>query len=213
MELTGQTPLDEDNVTKQNSPLLSALEQLKLSRTTRQKVNPLYVAVISIERYLTQNNVKNDTFSCTDVYAYDLTVTDGIWQVKCKLSPTLHNLLQRNALRSGINVRILELALIYDERRLGRSFVRIDGLECTSEVSEVLRSVKNLDALSVWTNNDARTLSILQMNLPLDAGCKHYLSLWNNEDPHGAIWSPNCSPVDVVFDGKALKFYNCSFAV
>lgn len=200
--------MDEENVTKQNSALLSALEQLKLSRSTRQKVNPLDVAVISIERYLAQtnvnvNNVKSETSSCTDVYAFDMSVTDGVWQVKCKLSPTLHNLVQRHVLRSGINIRILELALIYDERRLGRSFVRIDDLECTSEVSEVFRSVKNLDALSVWTNNDARTLSIIQMDLPLDGGRKHYLSLWNNEDPHGEVWPPNCSPLDVVFDGKA----------
>ncbi|XP_042560096.1 RPA-related protein RADX-like isoform X2 [Clupea harengus] len=201
MELTDQTPLSKSNVTTQNSALLSALEQLKSSRTTRQKINnPLNVAVISIQRYLDQSNVGAKTDSCTDVYTYDLTVTDGAWKVKCKLSTTLHSLLHRNILRSGIDVRIVEFAIIYDERRLGQSFVRIDNLECTSEVSEVFRSAKDLDALSVWTNNDARMLSFIQMDLPLDAGRKHYLSLWNNEDPHGTVWTPNDSPVDVLFD-------------
>ncbi|KAG5284368.1 hypothetical protein AALO_G00025940 [Alosa alosa] len=204
MDSTSQTPLSEDNcnVATQHSALFSALEQLKLSSSTRQKISPVDVAVISVERYLAPSNVnaKTDNISCTDVYAYDLIVTDGLWQVKCKLSTSLHNLLLRNILRSGIHVRILELVLIYDERRLGQSFVRINNLECTSGVSDVFLTVKNLDALSVWTNNDARTLSIIKMDLPLDAGRKHYLPLWNNEDPHGTVWSPNCSPVDVVFD-------------
>lgn len=186
MELTGQT--------QKSSTLLASLEQLKSSRITSQKVN---VAVIAIERYLAQNNADAEPDILPDCYSYDVTVTDGIWQVKCKLSPGLHKLVHRNILRSGIDIRISELALIYDERRLGQSFVRIEDLECSSNVSEVFRSVKEVDGLSTWAANDAFPF---RPNTPLDTGRKHYLSLWNNEDPYGSVWIPNRPPADVVFD-------------
>ncbi|KAL0994205.1 hypothetical protein UPYG_G00119210 [Umbra pygmaea] len=40
----------------------------------------------------------------------------------------------------------------------------------------------------------------LQSDTPLQVGRKHYLSLWNNEDPEGRVWVPDVPPEDVVLD-------------
>ncbi|XP_036435906.1 RPA-related protein RADX [Colossoma macropomum] len=173
--------------------LQSALERLCSSRTLRLKPEtPVCVAVIGLDRYLSDERA-------TDSYNYDVTITDGTWRVKCHLSSALHRLVQRNALRCGSCVSVTQLSFVYDERRFGQSYVCLEELECEAEDAGIFSSIKTPNALQWWTRDGIRNSMIWQADAPLQSR-KHYLSLWNNEDPHGGVWIPNTPPPDTVID-------------
>ncbi|XP_017577380.1 RPA-related protein RADX [Pygocentrus nattereri] len=174
--------------------LQDALERLCSSRTLRLKPEtPVCVAVIGLDRYLSDERV-------TDGYSYDVTVTDGRWRVKCHLSSALHPLVQSNALRCGSCVSVTQLSFVYDERRVGQSYVCLEELECGGEDAGILSSIKTLNALRWWTRDEIGNSMLWHADAPLQSGRKHYLSLWNNEDPHGGVWIPSTPPPDTVID-------------
>uniref|UniRef100_A0A8B9HGB9 RPA1 related single stranded DNA binding protein n=1 Tax=Astyanax mexicanus TaxID=7994 RepID=A0A8B9HGB9_ASTMX len=174
--------------------LRTALEQLCSSRTLRLKPErPVCAAVIGLDRYLADER-------SSDSYSYDVTLTDGTWRVKCLLSSELHHLVQKNTLRCGCRVSVTHLSFVYDERRLGQSYVCLEELECEDEDAGILSSVKDLRALQWWMRDGIGSSVIWHVDAPLQSGRKHYLSLWNNEDPHGGVWIPNSPPADVVID-------------
>ncbi|XP_072550365.1 RPA-related protein RADX [Salminus brasiliensis] len=174
--------------------LRTALEQLCSSRTLRLRPErPVSVAVIGLDRYLADERA-------SDSYSYDVTITDGLWRVKCHLSSGLHHLVQKNTLHCGSCVSLTHLSFVYDERRLGQSYVCIEELECKSEDAGVLSSIKDLHALRWWMREGIGNSVNWHSDAPLQSSRKHYLSLWNNEDPHGGVWIPNSPPADVVID-------------
>lgn len=179
------------------SDLLCALEQLSCSRTLRFKpVSPLRVAVLALDRYLA------DARAAPDSYSYDVTITDGQWRVKCSLSPGLNRLVQVNSLRCGSRALIARLSLVHDETRLQHSCVCIEEARYDSSDPDILRTIKDPDALRWWARDAVGSSVMAITDVPLKNNRKHYLSLWNNEDPHGAAWVPCSPPPDAVIDGK-----------
>lgn len=178
------------------SELLSVLEQLRSSRTLRIKpVTPLRVAVLALDRYLGAR-------AAPDSYSYDVTVTDGTWRVKCSLCAGLNRSVQLNALRCGSCVEIQLLSVVHDETRLLHACVCIDELRLGLSDTRVLMSVRDPDAIRWWTLEAVGSSVTALTDVPLRYNRKHYLSLWNNEDPHGAVWVPQTPPPDVLIDGK-----------
>ncbi|XP_062845190.1 RPA-related protein RADX [Trichomycterus rosablanca] len=178
-----------------DSVLDSVLNQLWCSRSLRfGPVSPLCVAVISIDRYL------SDGRDSTDCYSYDVTITDGRCRVKCHLSAGLNRLVRTNALRSGWCVHISQFCIIHDERRLNHSYVCIEQVQIVSHDPAILPTIKDLDSVRWWYRD-----GIVQTDAPLKFNRKHYLSLWNNEDPHGTVWVSNTPPADVVIDVSRIS--------
>lgn len=156
------------------------------------------VAVVALQRHLSEQ--QNDgPGHALDSYSFDVTLTDGVCQVKCHLDRGLNNLVHTNVLRSGIDIYINQCSFVYNEKILGQGFVSIDRLECSSRRSDILPKVKDVDSLPLLSKDGGASLA-LQTDAPLQVGRKHYLPLWNNEDPEGRPWAPNSTPPDVVLD-------------
>lgn len=185
------------NPPESGSELLSALEQLGSSRTLRFKpVSPLRVAVLALNRYLA------DARADSDSYSYDVTITDGKWRVKCSLAPRLNRLVHMNSLRCGSCALIAQFCLVYDETRLRQSRVSIEEARFDPSDPDILLSINDMDAIRWWTHESVASSVLALTDVPLQSNRKHYLSLWNNEDPHGAVWVPYSPPPDAVIDGK-----------
>lgn len=181
------------------SELFCALEQFRSSMTLRFKpVTPLLVAVLALDRYLGDARAAPDSHS----YTYDVTVTDGKWRVKCSLAPGLTRLVQVNGVRSGSCLLLEHLSLVYDETRLRHPCVCIDEVQLGVSEPDILLSIKELDALRWWTHETVGSSVMALTDVPLLNNRKHYLALWNNEDPHGALWVPYSPPPEVVIDGE-----------
>lgn len=197
-------PLTENN---QNSFLHSTLEQFFAAKTRTLKIDKTdAVAVIELQRYLTeQQNVGQHP---PDSYSYDMIVTDGVWQAKCILDCSLNHLIHKNIIRSGIDINITQCSFVFNERRLGQGCVcieKIEKIEHGSKESNVLRKIKDLDSLPMISKDGFGNIVALQSDSPLQVGRKHYLSLWNNEDPEGRLWVPDVPPSEVVLDGKDVN--------
>ncbi|XP_053086226.1 RPA-related protein RADX [Pangasianodon hypophthalmus] len=186
------------------SELLSALEQLSSSRTLRFKpVSPLRVAVLALDRYLVDARAAPDSDS--NSYSYDVTITDGTWRVKCWLAPGLNRMVQVNSLRCGSRALIAHLSLVHDETRLRRSCVCIEEARSDSSDPDILLAIKDPDAIRWWTHESVGSSVMPLADVPLQYNRRHYLSLWNNEDPHGALWLPFTPPPDVAIDVSKIS--------
>ncbi|TSR75241.1 hypothetical protein Baya_11835 [Bagarius yarrelli] len=180
------------NKTTLESELFGVLEQLRSSRTLRfRPVPPLRVAVLALDRYLA------DARATSDSYSYDVTVTDGKWRVKCFLAPSLSRWVQVNSVRCGSCAVLELLSLVYDETRFQQGCVCIEELRFGFSDPEILLSIKDLDAVRWWAHESVGS----SVDAPLRHNKKHYLALWNNEDPHGAAWRPFSPAADTVIDG------------
>lgn len=205
--------ISEDNLTLlsdqspagflQKSLIHSTFQQLLAARTLRLKLDGVgFFAVVALQRYLAGQERGKEKH--VDSYCYDVTVTDGIVQAKCHLANDLNHLVHKNIIRSGIDVQVTQCAFVYNEKRLGHGSVRIEKIELNNicEVSRILRSIKDPDALPIWSKEGDGNVLVIKNDLPLQNSRKYYLSLWNNEDPHGRLWIPHIPPTDVVLDGK-----------
>uniref|UniRef100_A0A8C8D1K7 RPA1 related single stranded DNA binding protein n=1 Tax=Oncorhynchus tshawytscha TaxID=74940 RepID=A0A8C8D1K7_ONCTS len=193
-------PLTENN---QNSFLHSTLEQFFAAKTRTLKIDKTdAVAVIELQRYLTEH--QNVGQHPPDSYSYDMIVTDGVWQAKCILDCSLNHLIHKNIIRSGIDINITQCSFVFNERRLGQGCVCIEKIEHGSKESNVLRKIKDLDSLPMISKDGFGNIVALQSDSPLQVGRKHYLSLWNNEDPEGRLWVPDVPPSEVVLDESSL---------
>ncbi|XP_010893719.2 RPA-related protein RADX isoform X1 [Esox lucius] len=190
-----------ESVTEENQNYFfsSTLEQLFTAKTRTFKSDKTdSVAVIGLQRYLTEDQSVVGQHQ-PDIYSYDITVTDGVWQAKCILDRGLNYLVEKNIIRSGIEIKITQCSFLYNERRLGHGCVCIEKIEYGSLESDVLRKIKDLDSVPMLSKDGFGNMA-LQCDAPLQVGRKHYLSLWNNEDPEGRIWVPDIPPSDVVLD-------------
>uniref|UniRef100_A0A8C3AGL3 RPA1 related single stranded DNA binding protein n=1 Tax=Cyclopterus lumpus TaxID=8103 RepID=A0A8C3AGL3_CYCLU len=132
------------------------------------------VAVVALQRYLSEKSEGLDS------YSYDVTVTDGVWRAKCLVHPSLNGLVHSNSLRTGGDIDITQCSFVYDERVLGHGYICVEKLRCGAERSALLAALRS--------------------DAPLQVSRKHYLSLWNNDDPEGDIWTSGCSSSDTVLD-------------
>ncbi|NP_001091243.1 uncharacterized protein LOC100037041 [Xenopus laevis] len=150
---------------------------LSWTQRTRQQVRdcpsltlvlqePVPVLVLAVLRYLGPPG-RRYTF-CYDVYLWDGAQGD-VWH----LHSDLNYLVQRNILRSGARVTISRCSYMYSEKSLDRGLVCVEELLVSGELT-ALPNAQHLPAAG---------------QLPLLGGRKHYLPLWNNEDPYGDTWN------------------------
>ncbi|RCU34906.1 hypothetical protein DVA76_18725, partial [Acinetobacter baumannii] len=78
----------------------------------------------------------------------------------------------------------------------------IEKLACGARTSAVLRRVRDVGSLPVLVKRGMERSVVLHSDVPLQLGRKHYLSLWNNDDPEGDIWSSGPPSSDTVLDGE-----------
>lgn len=159
------------------------------------------VAVIALQRYLSE---PGDGSQPLDSFSYDATVTDGLWRIKCFIHPSLNHLVHRNLLRTGTDIRITQCSFVYNERRLGHGFIRIEDVSCGSGSSAVLPRVEDVRSLGMLVKPGMERSMLLHSDVPLQPSRKHYLPLWNNDDPEGDAWSSAPPPCDAVLDGEKM---------
>lgn len=174
---------------------LSSTQSLKLKT---EEAAP--VAVIALQRYLSEQTKGQQL----DSYSYDVTVTDGVWRAKCFLHPSLNHLVHSNSLKTGSEISITQCSFVYNERRLGHGYICIEQLRCAAERSAVLARVNTVSSLPMLVKQGMERSVVLQSDVPLQVSRKHYLSLWNNDDPEGDIWMSGSPSADTVLDGEIL---------
>ncbi|KAM3827253.1 RPA-related protein RADX isoform 2-T2 [Vipera latastei] len=142
------------------------------------------LTVLLLQRYMAEGLPPLPDTPCP-AYYYDVTVTDGTCQEKCFLAPQLNGLVQQNRLRAGRRVKITQCSYMYNERSLSPGFVCVEGLEILAGPGAFTGVASQL-----------RTCHV-KANLPLKGGRKHYLPLWNNDDPFGDVWVATKPPREV----------------
>ncbi|XP_005472030.1 RPA-related protein RADX isoform X1 [Oreochromis niloticus] len=170
---------------------LSSTQNLKLKT---EEAGP--VAVIALQRYLSEQTEGQQL----DSYSYDVTVTDGVWRAKCFLHPSLNHLVHSNSLKTGSDISITQCSFVYNERRLGHGYICIEQLRCAAKRSAVLARVNTVSSLPMLVKQGMERSVVLQSDVPLQVSRKHYLSLWNNDDPEGDIWMSGSPSADTVLD-------------
>lgn len=148
------------------------------------------VTVLAVQRYLLEDEPRN-IVPKPPLYCYDVTISDGVYQEKCYLDPSLNFLVYQNILKVGIEMRISRVSCLYNEKRLGQGILCIDKVHCG----------ETLDNVSVETPFRNRAHEE-KPERPLRGGRSHYLALWNNEDPYGDIWKANKQPEEFNFNSK-----------
>ncbi|KAM4545761.1 RPA-related protein RADX isoform 2-T2 [Odontesthes bonariensis] len=173
----------------------------RLSTTQCLKLGPdesVPVAVVAVQRYLSERTEGQQ--GQLDSYSYDVTVTDGVWRAKCFLHHSLNHLVHKNTLRTGSDVSITQCSFVYNERRLGHGYICIEQLRCAAERSAVLPRISAVGPLPMLVKHGMERSSVLQSDVPLQLSRKHYLSLWNNDDPEGDIWTSGTPSSETVLD-------------
>lgn len=173
---------------------LKRLSSTRCVKISAEEAAP--VAVVALQRYLSEDAAEQPS-------SYDVTVTDGVWRAKCLLHPALNHLVHSNSLRSGADVVITQCSYIYNERRLGHGYIRIEQLRCAPGPSVLLPQVQDdIGSLPVLVKAGMERSATLQGDVPLLVSRRHYLPLWNNDDPEGHIWTPTGPWADPVLDGE-----------
>ncbi|XP_037124875.1 RPA-related protein RADX isoform X1 [Syngnathus acus] len=167
--------------------LRRTIEQLSTIKTLKLRVeeeDAANVAVLALQRYFSDQNGRQPCES----YSYDVTVTDGVCRAKCCLHPSLNHLIHTNTLRTGSDIIITQCSFVYNERVLGHRYIGIEKLRCVSGKSALLSQLRDVSTLPVLVKSGMERNTLLPSNVPLQLGCKHYLSLWDNEQPEGDMW-------------------------
>ncbi|XP_040428146.1 RPA-related protein RADX isoform X2 [Cygnus olor] len=151
------------------------------------------LTVVAVERYLAEAPPSPPAPPCPAAavppqYWYDVTLADGSRQERCHLAPSLNGLVQRGHLRAGDRLRLTRCSYLYDERRLRYGFPCLEGVE---------RVAGEPPAVPVPVASAPRCP-------PLRGERKHYLPLWNNEDPYGDAWEAEKPPEKVDVDVSKL---------
>ncbi|XP_056347415.1 RPA-related protein RADX isoform X2 [Oenanthe melanoleuca] len=154
------------------------------SQLSAAPAEPPAVTVVAVERYLAQAPP-----AAPRQYWYDVTLADGARRHRCHLAPRLNGLVQRARLRAGTRLRLTRCSYRYDEKRLNRGFICLEGLE---------RAAGSATAAPGTPLDGHRPLQ------PLRGDNRHYLPLWNNEDPYGDVWVADRPPVRVDVDVSKL---------
>ncbi|XP_022380588.1 uncharacterized protein CXorf57 homolog isoform X2 [Enhydra lutris kenyoni] len=170
--------------------VLEQITDSPLQWVTPSEVVP--VAVLAVQRYLLEDEPR-DTIPKPPLYCYDVTISDGVYQEKCYLDPSLNFLVYKNILKVGIEMKISRVSCLYNEKRLGQGILCIDNVHCG----------ETLEAISLETpfRNSAHEEV---PERPLRGGKSHYLALWNNEDPYGDIWLTNKQPEEHNFNNTKI---------
>lgn len=189
------TGLSQASFLQRTLERLSSTQCLKL-----QTEEAAPVAVVALQRYLSEQTEGQQL----DSFSYDVTVTDGVWRAKCFVHPSLNHLVHTNVLRTGADISITQCSFVYNERRLGHGYICIEKLRCGAERSALLPRTQTVSSLPMLVKHGMERSVVLQSDVPLQVSRKHYLSLWNNDDPEGDIWTSGSLSSDTVLDGEIL---------
>ncbi|XP_075369163.1 RPA-related protein RADX isoform X2 [Mycteria americana] len=143
---------------------------------------PPPVTVVAVERYLAEAPPPP---AAAPQYWYDVTLADGACQERCYLAPRLNGLVQRAHLRAGARLRLTRCSYLYDERRLNYGFLCLEELERVGGAGPPADPPRHRPP-------------------PLRGEKKHYLPLWNNEDPYGDMWVADKPQAQVDVDVSKL---------
>lgn len=176
---------------------LSSTQSLKI-----QAEEAAPVAVIALQRYLSEHTDGQQPQS----YSYDVTVTDGVWRAKCFLHGGLNNLVHSNTLRTGTDIRITQCSFVYNERILGHGYICIEKISCGAQTSSILPRIKDVSSLPMLVKHGMERSVLLQSDVPLQVSRKHYLSLWNTDDPEGDVWTSGPPSSNTLLDGKTRLY-------
>lgn len=146
---------------------------------------PPSLTVVAVERYLAEAPPPAATTAAPQ-YWYDVTLADGACQERCYLAPRLNGLVQRAQLRAGARLRLRRCSYLYDEKRLNYGFLCLEELERAGGGG----------------GGTPPTAPPRRRPPPLRGEKKHYLPLWNNEDPYGGMWVADKPQAQVDVDGK-----------
>ncbi|MGH0183616.1 UNVERIFIED_CONTAM: hypothetical protein FKN15_012462 [Acipenser sinensis] len=188
------------------SEIATAFDKLLSSSTLRlvRTHDAGCVSVLAVERYVAVPgpSVNNNKPTTTCYYSYDVTVTDGVYRAKCQLASELNTLVHKCVLRTGVEIRIVQCSFLYNEKCLRPGCVLIEGIEFGGERSPLLQTLTQEDAgsLPFFTSRVRNVLA--QSDGPLKVEKKHYLPLWNNDDPYGVLWKCDIAPPS---NGQALE--------
>lgn len=145
---------------------------------------PPPVTVVAVERYLAESpSPSPPPPPPAPRYWYDVTLADGACQERCYLAPRLNGLVQRAHLRPGARLRLTRCSYLYDEKRLNYGFLCLEELERVGGAGPPVSPPRHRPP-------------------PLRGEKKHYLPLWNNEDPYGDMWVADKPQAPVDVDGK-----------
>ncbi|KAK2828450.1 hypothetical protein Q5P01_019484 [Channa striata] len=186
------TSLSEASFLQRTLERLSSTQSLRLQTEEAEAV-----AVLALQRYLSEQTEGQQQ---PGGYSYDVTVTDGVWRAKCFVHPRLNHLVHTNCLRTGTDVTITQCSFVYNERRLGHGYMCIENVRCGAEMSSVLPRIKDVGSLPMLVKHGMERSAVLQSDVPLHVSRKHYLSLWNTDDPEGDIWTSGSPSSETVLD-------------
>lgn len=182
--------------------LQRTLEKLSCTQCLKLKAeDEAPVAVVALQRYLSEQTEGQPQ---VDSYNYDVTITDGVWRAKCFLHPSLNHLVHTNTLRTGAGISVTQCSFVYNERRLGHGYICIDKLRCGAGVPALLSRLNDVGSLPMLVKHGMERSVVLQSDVPLQVSRKHYLSLWNNDDPEGDVWRSGSPSSDTVLDGEII---------
>ncbi|XP_058845546.1 RPA-related protein RADX-like isoform X1 [Acipenser ruthenus] len=185
------------------SEIATAFDKLLSSSTLRLRTHDAgCVSVVAVERYVAVPGPSVNKPTTTCYYSYDVTVTDGVYRAKCQLAPELNSLVHKCVLRTGVEIRIVQCSFLYNEKCLRPGCVLIEGIEFGSERSPLLQTLTQEDvgSLPFFTSRVRNVLA--HSDGPLKVEKKHYLPLWNNDDPYGVLWKCDIAPPS---NGQALE--------
>uniref|UniRef100_F7GI62 RPA1 related single stranded DNA binding protein, X-linked n=1 Tax=Callithrix jacchus TaxID=9483 RepID=F7GI62_CALJA len=170
--------------------ILEQIMDSPLQCVTPSEVVP--VTVLAVQRYLLEDEPR-DTVPKPPLYCYDVTISDGVYQEKCYLDPSLNSLVYQNILKVGIQMRISRVSCLYNEKRIGQGILCLGNVHCG----------ETLDTISLETPFRNRAHEE-KPERPLRGGKSHYLALWNNEDPYGDIWLTDKQPEELNFSDTKI---------
>ncbi|XP_055004992.1 RPA-related protein RADX isoform X2 [Boleophthalmus pectinirostris] len=205
MEESSSRPSTASSICRE-SFLQKILERLCVTQSLKlQAEDTSPVTVVALHRYLSDSG-ETQAHQQDDSYSYDVTVTDGVWRAKCFLHTTLNRVVHKNSLRTGTDISITKCSFVYNERRLGHGYLCIEGFTCRTDTCTVQANDKDISALPVLVRQGMERSISLQSDVPLQLSRKHYLPLWNNDDPDGEMWASEPHSENTVLDVSKITF-------
>ncbi|XP_055082694.1 RPA-related protein RADX [Periophthalmus magnuspinnatus] len=203
MEESSSRPSTASSVFRE-SFLQKILERLCVTQSLKlrpEDTSP--VTVVALHRYLADSGEAQQQ---DDSYSYDVTLTDGVWRAKCFLHSSLNHVVHKNYLRTGTDISITQCSFVYNERRLGHGYLCIEDLTCRTDTCTVRTYDKDISALPILVKHGMERTISLQSDVPLQVSRKHYLPLWNNDDPDGEMWASEPLSENTVLDVSKITF-------
>ncbi|XP_002735850.1 RPA-related protein RADX-like [Saccoglossus kowalevskii] len=169
-------------------------EKTRNLQTLGNRIDQINLLVVAIERYQIDGHFYAESGQneeeCLQDYAYDITLTDTTYKIKCLLASHLSVDIQKGQVYVGCVMRLLDCYVHYNETSLiAESYLIIKEWTLHGVHSgEMLRI--DTGSIPFWPGATEHEKS----HQPLAVSREYYLSLWNDEDPYGPQWHNTVKP-------------------